>query len=200
MKDLKRAARPLSWILNGCFWLLIARGLFAAGFHVSVLHKFFTDPASLSGKMGLTIDWLTIEAAQGFGIRLDGAISMKLVQLLSAIVITVTACLGIRILKRILLPIELGEPFRRGIARDIRNLGQCAFWLGWADNLSMLFSVILIENHYALPELLMNETVTSVTIHPQFRPAWFIVTAVLIILAMVFRQGEQLQQLADETL
>ena len=64
----------------------------------------------------------------------------------------------------------------------------------------MLFSVIVIENHYALQELLVTGPITSVAIRPQFQPVWFIVTAVLVILAMVFRRGEELQTLSDETL
>ena len=35
MKDLKRSARTLNWILNACFCLLVLRGVFAAGFHAS---------------------------------------------------------------------------------------------------------------------------------------------------------------------
>ena len=160
MKDLNRAARTLNTILNILFWLLIAQGIFAVGHHALMLYRIITDPASISGMMDrLTIDWLTIEAAEGFGVSLDAAASMKLMQLLSAAAITATACLGIRALKRVLLPIELGQPFRTGISKDIQALGKCAF-----------------------------------------RPAWFIVTAVLSILSLVFRRGEQLQQLADETL
>ncbi len=200
MKDLKRSARTLNWILNACFWLLIARGVFAAGFHISVLFKLFTDPAALSGKMGLTIDWLTLDAANGFGISQNAAVSMKLVQLVSAVIITVIACQCVHQLKHVLLPIELGQPFRQGIAGNISKLAWHCFYLGWMENLSMLFTVILIENHYGLEELLMTGPITGVSIHPEFRPAWFFVTAVLVILSMVFRQGEQLQTLADETL
>ena len=200
MKNLKRSARTLNTILNICFWLLLIRGIYVAGFHCLAVYKLFTDPAALSGKMGLTIDWLTLDAAKGFGISLDAAVKMKLIQLLSAAVITVIACLALRVLKRILLPIEVGQPFRRDISRDLGKLGSYSLYLGIAENLSMLASVIVIENHYDLPALLTGSTVTGVSIHPQFRPVWFIVTAVLSILAMVFRQGEQLQQLADETL
>lgn len=200
MKDLKRSARTLNWVLNACFWFLVLRGVFAIGFHISVLFKLFTDPSALSGKMGLTIDWLTLDAAGGFGIDLSAAVSMKLVQLVSAILITVIACRCVRCLKGILLPIELGEPFRRGITEHIRKLALLCFHLGWTENLAMLFSVILIENHYGLHELLTTGPITNVLIHPEFRPAWFFVTAVLTILSMVFRHGEQLQQLSDETL
>lgn len=200
MKNLKRSARTLNWILNACFWLLIIRGLFAAGFHGSVLYKFFTDPASLSGKMGLTIDYLTLDAANGFGISRDAAISMKLVQLVSSVIITVISCQCVRDLKHILLPIELGQPYRQGICGHIRKLAWHCFYLGWMENIAMLFSVILIENHYGLQTLLTTGPIKDVSIHPEFRPAWFFVTAVLVILAMVFRQGEQLQVLADETL
>ena len=200
MKDLKRSARTLEVILNILFWFLILRGVFAVCFHASVLYQLFSDPGTLSGKMGLTIDWLTLDAAGGFGIDRDTAVSMKLVQLISAGAITAIGCLCIRDLRQILLPIELGQPFRRGIGQEIRKLALHCFYLGWMDNLSMLFSVILIENHYGLQELLTTGPITGVTIHPEFRPAWFFVTAVLVILAMVFRHGEQLQTLADETL
>lgn len=200
MKDPKRAARTLDVILNLVILFLIARGVFAAGYHCRALYHLFTDPAALTGKMGLTIDWLTIEAAQGFGIDLNAAVSMKLVHLVSAVGITIVACRCVLSLKQILLPIELGQPFRRGIGTQIQKLGWHCFCLGWLDNLSMVFTVILIENHYGLQELLTGGTITDISIHPEFRPAWFFVTAVLVILAMVFRQGEQLQQLADETL
>ena len=200
MKDLKRSARTLNTLLNIFFWILVARGLFAAGYHVLALYKLLTDPTALSGKMGLTIDWLTLDAANGFGITLDGAIPMKLIQLVSAVVITVIACRCVRTLKRILLPIEVGQPFRSGISGEIRKLSRHCFCLGWTENLSMLFSVIVIENHYALQELLVAGPITGVAIRPQFQPVWFIVMAVLVILAMVFRRGEELQTLSDETL
>lgn len=200
MKNLKQSARHLNTILNIIFWFVLLRGIYAAGYHSIVLYRLFTDPSALSEKMGLTIDWLTLDAARGFGISLDAAVKMKLIQLISAAVITVIACLALRVLKRILLPIEVGQPFRRDISRDLGKLGSYALYLGITENLSMLASVIVIENHYDLPALLTGSTVTGVSIHPQLRPVWFIVTAVLTILAMVFRQGEQLQQLADETL
>ena len=200
MKDLKRSARTLNTLLNIFFWILVARGLFAAGYHVLALYKLLTDPTALSGKMGLTIDWLTLDAANGFGLTLDGAVPMKLIQLISAVVITVIACRCVCTLKHILLPIEVGQPFRSGISGEIRKLSRHCFYLGWMENLSMLFSVIVIENHYALQEILLTGPITSVAIRPQFQPIWFIVTAVLAILSMVFRRGEELQTLSDETL
>lgn len=200
MKDLKRSARTLNTILNIFFWILVARGLFAAGYHILALYKLYTDPTSLSRKMGLTIDWLTLDAANGFGITLDGAVPMKLIQLISAVVITVIACRCVCTLKHILLPIEVGQPFRSGISGEIRKLSRHCFYLGWTENLSMLFSVIVIENHYALQEVLVTGPITGVAIRPQFQPVWFIVTAVLSILALVFRRGEELQTLSDETL
>ena len=200
MKNLKQSARHLNTILNIIFWFVLLRGIYAAGYHSIILYRLFTDPSALSEKMGLTIDWLTLDAAKGFGISLDAAVKMKLIQLISAAVITVIACLAIRVLKRILLPIEVGQPFRSGISGEIRKLSRHCFYLGWTENLSMLFSVIVIENHYALQELLVTGPITSVAIRPQFQPVWFIVAAVLSILALVFRRGEELQTLSDETL
>lgn len=200
MKDMKRSARTLNTLLNIVFWLVVIRGVYAAFFHSVVLYRLFTDPASLTEKMGLTIDWLTLDAASGFGIDLNTAVSMKLIQLVSAIIITLILCRCVRCLKHILFPIELGQPFREGIAGDIRKLAWLCFDLGWAENLAMLFSVILIQNHYGLDSILVNGPVTGISIHPEFQPVWFITAAVLVILSMVFRQGEQLQQLSDETL
>lgn len=201
MTDLKRSARTLNTILNVVFWLLIARCIFAAGTHALTLHKLITDPAALSGKMDrLIVDWLTIEAANGFGVDSDGAIFMKLVQLIFAVAITVIACHGIRVLKRVLLPIELGQPFRSGISADILSLVKCAVHLGLAENIYMLAVVILMERHNILQSLVLSETVSKVSTEPAFRPAWFIAAAMLSILALVFRRGEELQTLSDETL
>ena len=200
MKNLKQSARVLNTILNVCFWLLLLRGIYAAGFHCLALYKIFTDPAALTGSAGLTVDWLVIEISESFRMDLDAAIPLKLVQLISAIAITVIACMGIRALKGVLLPIELGQPLRRGISTEIGKLIRCAVWLGIAENLCMLATVTVMERYAIAEQVLLSGTVTGVTAKPAFRPAWFIAAAVLEILAMVFRQGEQLQQLADETL
>ena len=200
MKNRNRPARNLNTFLNIVFWLLIARGIFSAGYHIRELYSLFTAPAALSGKMGLTIDYLTLDAANGFGIDLDTAVKMKLIHLISAIVLTVIECRGVHILKQVLLPLELNQPFRTGISGSIGKLSQCAFHMGLAENLSMLATTVLIENHYALASLLVNGPITGVSIHPEFRPAWIVVAAVLGILSTVFRRGEELQTLADETL
>ena len=200
MKNLKHSARILNTILNICFWLLLLRGIYAAGFHCLALYKIFTDPSALTGSAGLTVDWLVIEISESFRMDLDAAIPLKLVQLISAIAITVIACMGIRALKGVLLPIELGQPFRRGISADIGKLIRCAVWLGMAENLSMLATVTVMERYAIADQLLLGGMVTGVSAEPVFRPVWFIAAAVLEILALVFRHGEQLQQLADETL
>lgn len=200
MKNLTRPAGNLNTFLNIVFWILIARGVFSAGYHIRELYSLFTDLAALSGKMGLTIDYLTLDAAKGFGIDLDTAVKMKLIHLISAIVLTVIECRGVHVLKQVLLPLELNQPFRTGISGSIVKLSQCAFHMGLAENLSMLATTVLIENHYALDTLLVNGPITGVSIHPEFRAAWIVVAVVLGILSTVFRRGEVLQTLADETL
>ena len=200
MKNPKSSARRRISIYDILFWLLIALGIFSAGYHIRELYRLFTDPAALSGEMGLTIDYLTLDAANGFGIDLDTAIKMKLVHLISAIVLTVIECRGVHILKQVLLPLELNQPFQTGISVSIGKLSQCAFHMGLAENLSMLATTVLIENHYALDTLLVNGPITGVSIHPEYRHAWLVVAIVLGILSTVFRRGEELQTLADETL
>ena len=200
MKNPKSSARRRISIYDILFWLLIALGIFSAGYHIRELYRLFTDPAALTGEMGLTIDYLTLDAANGFGIDLDTAVKMKLIHLISAIVLTVIECRGVHILKQVLLPLELNQPFRSGISGSIEKLSQCAFYMGLAENLSMLATTVLIENHYALDTLLVNGPITGVAIHPEYRHAWLVVAIVLGILSTVFRRGEELQTLSDETL
>ena len=200
MKNRNRPARNLNTFLNIVFWILIARGIFSAGYHIRELYQLFTDPAALTGEMGLTIDYLTLKAANGFGIDLDTAVKMKLIHLISAIVLTVIACRGVHILKQVLLPLELNQPFRTGISVSIEKLSQWAFHMGLAENLSMLATTVLIENHYALDTLLMKGPITVVSINHEYRDTWLVVAVALGILSTVFRRGEELQTLSDETL
>lgn len=200
MKKLNRSARNLNTFLNIVFWILVARGIFSASYHIRELYSLFTDPAALSGKMGLTIDYLILDAVNGFGIDLDTAVKMKLIHLISAIVLTFIECRGVHILKQVLLPLELNQPFQTGISGSIEKLSQCAFHMGLAENLSMLATTVLIENHYALDTLLMKGPITGVSINHEYRDTWLVVAVVLGILSTVFRRGEELQTLADETL
>ena len=73
-------------------------------------------------------------------------------------------------------------------------------------NLGILANIIILADQmitvfvYDLPGLLMSEKITHVTGMFQVDLSFLIYWAIFTLLSFVFRHGEQLQQLDDETL
>ena len=53
---------------------------------------------------------------------------------------------------------------------------------------------------FDLPSLLISEKITHITVSPNYDPTFLIYSAILLLLSYVFRYGQELQQLSDETL
>ena len=80
MNNTKRSAQPLNTVLNILFWLLIARGVFAVGYHCMKLYALFTDPAALSAESYYDVTLIAVRREKS--LRFLGGFSLFLHQFL----------------------------------------------------------------------------------------------------------------------
>ena len=115
---------------------------------------------------------------------------------LSAAVSLAAAWYGIRIIRHILAPMKEGQPFSKGISGDFKKLGW--FLIGWGAvyNVFDLF----LKNQLALRLLpVMGDGPVEVGIEHHIDLTFLIIAFVLVLGSYIFRYGEELQQLSDET-
>ena len=107
---------------------------------------------------------------------------------------------GIGYIREILKPMIEEKPFDSIVSTNLKKLAKLSIVLGIMINIIMLAEQIVVVFLYDLPGLLISEKITHVTGMFKIDLTFLIYWAILMLLSYVFRYGESLQQLSDETL
>lgn len=107
---------------------------------------------------------------------------------------------GIGYIREILRPMTEEKPFASIVSTNLKKLANLSIHVGILYNIMILFDQIMTVFVYDLPGLLISEKVTHVGGMFSVDLAFLVYWAILLLLSYVFRYGEQLQQLSDETL
>ena len=159
------------------------------------------DPSMIgSGYENFDIGFLELRLAESY------APDKWLVLLQAAITLLVSCRLfydgrrGIGYVREILHPMTEEKPFDSTVSTNLSRLAKLSINLGILYNLITLSDQIMTVFVYDLPGLLISEKILHVGGMFRIDLTFLIYWAVLLLLSYIFRYGEQLQQLSDETL
>ena len=159
------------------------------------------DPATIgTGYENFDIGFLELTVAEGY------TPDKWLVLLQAAITLLVSCRLmyegrrGVGYIREILLPMKEGKPFDAIVSTNLKKLAKLSIVIGILYNIIILSELILTVFVYDLPGLLISEKISHVGGMFQVDLAFIVYWAILLLLSYVFRYGEELQQLSDETL
>jgi len=107
---------------------------------------------------------------------------------------------GVGYIREILQPMKEEKPFDGIVSTNLQKLARLSINLGILANVIILSEQIMAVFVYDLPGLLISEKITHVGGMFNVDLTFLIYWAILMLLSFVFRHGEQLQQLSDETL
>ena len=122
------------------------------------------------------------------------------VEVLLSLVCMVPAHFSVKAIRNILSPMKNGEPFHNTVSTNLKKLANYTCALGIGVNLQKIISNILLVKAYDLNLLLLSEKISHVEFMFVFDLSFLVVYGVLLLLSYIFRYGEELQQLSDETL
>lgn len=172
-------------------WLVII----GAGF------LFHLDPDTIgSGYNSVEIGYLTFELADSIApaastVLLDTAVRMAL-----GLVCIVFALFCVKCVREILKPMTQGEPFHSTVSTNLKKLAKYSLISGLTANLIKILNATLAVASYDLTSVLLSDKITHIGFNVPFDADFLVVGAVLLLASYIFRYGEQLQQLSDETL
>ena len=159
------------------------------------------DPAMIgTGYENFDIGFLEVTAAEGY------APDKWLVLLQAAITLLVSCRLmyegrrGVGYIRQILLPMKEEKPFDSIVSTNLKKLAKLSITIGILYNIIILSEQIMTVFVYDLPNLLISDKIVHVDGMFQVDLAFVVYWAILLLLSYVFRYGEELQQLSDETL
>ena len=107
---------------------------------------------------------------------------------------------GIGYVRQILQPMKEEKPFASVVSTNLGKLARLSINLGILYNIIILSEQVMTVFVYDLPGLLISEKIAHVGGMFQVDLTFIVYWAVLLLLSYIFRYGEELQQLSDETL
>ena len=107
---------------------------------------------------------------------------------------------GVGFVREILKPMTESKPFASIVSVNLKKLAKLSITIGILVNVIRLAEQIMTVFVYDLPGLLISEKITHVAGMFEIDLSFLIYWAILMLLSYVFRYGEELQQLSDETL
>ena len=159
------------------------------------------DPSMIgTGYENFDIGFLELTVAK------DYAPDKWLVLLQAAITLLVSCRLfyegrrGVGYIREILQPMAEEKPFESIVSTNLKKLAKLSITMGILYNIIILSEQIITVFVYDLPALLVSEKIAHVGGMFSVDLTFVVYWAILLLLSYVFRYGEQLQQLSDETL
>ena len=145
----------------------------------------------------LSLGCLSFTVAPGHGLEVS---SGSYILLMAGALFGLSMALVIlHLLKKIIKPMTEGKPFAASAAPCIRKIA----WIYLAGDL--VFQAVLHAISYSafyqlkLHELLAGDIIPQVRYQADFSLNSLFIFGILLLLSLVFRYGQQLQQLSDET-
>lgn len=159
------------------------------------------DPAMIgTGYENFDIGFLELTVSEAY------APDKWLVLLQAAITLAVSCRLlydgrrGVGYIREILRPMTEEKPFDTIVSTNLKKLAKLSINLGILYNIIILSEQIITVFVHDLPSLLISDKISHVSGMFNVDLTFLIYWAVLLLLSYVFRYGEQLQQLSDETI
>ena len=110
------------------------------------------------------------------------------------------SCYVIHVIKQIFQPMSEGLPFNGSVSKSIRKIAWVQLIFGIIGIVLQIVTNVIFYKAIDIVSLFDPEKVTSCKLSVVSDGSFFIWFVLLLLLSHVFKYGEQLQQLSDETL
>lgn len=175
--------------------LLVGLAIIGAAF------LFDLDPAMVGhGYNTIDIGFLELQIADAYAPDPYHVLKVMAVQSVLTLVVCIFAQLCVTCIRQILQPMTENAPFSSTVSTNLKKLAKYSVILGIAVNAIQIVSHVMLVLGYDLHLLLLSEKITHLEFFFTFDPTFLVVAAVFLLLSYIFRYGEELQQLSDETL
>lgn len=203
MENMRKTASRLDKFFHvleiACVVAAVAAGVGLLLIGASFIFKL--DPEMIgSGYDMLDIGFADFRLAEGFVPDERGVLGIAAVDMAMAVVLALLGRAFVACVRRLLAPMREGRPFHGDAAGSLRRLAILSLVIGAALNISEIVNGLLTEHVYGLSDLLLSDRILEVQMHSKLDMSCLVVSGVLLLLSYIFRYGQELQQLSDETL
>lgn len=203
MQRLTKTAKILDTVLRVVFWILVLAAVIAASGCIFSFVAHLTGSQPGAPIFGVDLGFVSLELAKD-AIPTETAAkiqqSVSLVGMLGLIAGVALAAYSIHLLRGILKPMKLGQPFQGTVGTGLKKLGWLELIGGAALSILEVVMGNLIIYGYDLKHLLLSDKISGVAFNLNLDVSFLITAGVCFLLSYIFTYGTELQQLSDETL
>lgn len=195
MEKIKKTSKIIDRVLSIFFWIIAACAVVAVIFFTAVLLMGDAIPAGTSSAVILGNYKITLTEVAGYQVR-----PIVLMTIVNVALAAVFSCYAIRVLRRIFHPMSEGLPFNGSVSKSIRKIAWIQLIIGIVGIVLQIITNSIFYNSLDIASLFNPEKVTSCTLSVVSDGSFIVWFVLLLLLSHIFKYGEQLQQLSDETL
>ncbi len=166
----------------------------------TVVYFRYPDSVVGSGIDQIDIGPLTFALTRKIGLNREGLLLYVWIMVAAAVALIATAYYALRIIRNILAPMTQGDPFHPTVGKEIRKLAFASLAIGILQNVIGAAEVCSVLHIFDLNVLLQSSQIQSVTANFRYDLSFIVIFFVLLLMSHIFRYGEELQKLSDETL
>lgn len=205
MEKLKKTAAILDSILNLIYRVYLVFNVIAGIIIAFVLYLCLGDSSivgmfSTSLLKKLNFGGITFALSDAVQPMLDNNFWLMGIPLLIGFSGMILFIMMIRRVRYLLEPIKNGEPFSWLVHANFRELGWLVIANGILELLLTAYQSYTMTAAYDFSELFLSDKITAVTTSYHFDFTFVIWALALFGLSYIFRYGQELQKLSDETL
>lgn len=203
MNNLTNTAKKLDKVLEIVYIVLgaLAIACIVGVALIGVAYLLKWDPSRIgTGYENFDVGFLELTVAEGFAPDKWLVLLQAAITLLAGCRLLYDGRRGVGYVREILQPMKDEKPFDTIVSTNLKKLARLSINLGIFYNIITLSEQIMNVFVYDLPGLLISEKITHVGGMFHVDLTFLVYWAILLLLSYVFRYGEALQQLSDETL
>ena len=200
MEKLMKTSKTLDNILRIAYKLMQVAGIILlVSIGICIVAQ-FVDKLPMAELTSVSVSDVELTFKEPMLIDSSKAVIEMVVTLVVALLVIGITCYMIQLLRKVLAPMIVGQPFDGTVSKNIKKLGIAVIVNGLAIDIAESVMSSMAFYMYDIAELVLSDNISKIMVNSEVSLDSVLVGVLVIMLSHVFRYGEQLQQQADETL
>ena len=200
MEKLMKTSKTVDTILKVVYKIMQVAGIILlVSIGICIIAQ-FVDKLPMAELTSVSVSDVELIFKEPMLIDSSKAVIEMVVTLVVALLVLGITCYMIKLLRKVLAPMMVGQPFDGTVSKNIKKLGIAVIVNGLAIDVVESVMSSMAFYMYDIAELILSDNISKIMVNSEVSLDSILVGVLVIMLSHVFHYGEQLQQQADETL
>ncbi|MBQ8632256.1 MAG: hypothetical protein IJ420_01470 [Lachnospiraceae bacterium] len=200
MEKLMKTSKTVDTILKVVYKIMQVAGIILlVSIGICIVAQ-FVDKLPMAELTSVSVSDVELIFKEPIPVDSSKAVIEMVVTLGVALLVIGITCYMIQLLRKVLAPMIIGQPFDGTVSKNIKKLGIAVIVNGLAIDVVESVMSSMAFYMYDIAELIVSDNISKIMVNSEISLDSILVGVLVIMLSYVFHYGEQLQQQADETL